>query len=217
MAGTSHAPTAQQMLPSFLCDLPLTCEAVTFAAHHHAGQRRAGDQASFLVHPVEVAWLLRSCGYPDRVVAAGVLHDVVEDTGADPGEVRVRFGDEVADTVAVLTEDARIEDFAERKRALRTRLLAAGEMPAAIFAADKVSKVREVRLLATRGETSVTELSARLDHYRRSLLVLERVLGRRHRLVGDLRFELETLAALPPGRDEGMFEAVLAGSVRPAD
>ncbi|MBN1529411.1 MAG: bifunctional (p)ppGpp synthetase/guanosine-3',5'-bis(diphosphate) 3'-pyrophosphohydrolase [Thermoleophilaceae bacterium] len=185
--------------PSFLCDLALTCEAVEFAAEHHAGQERAADRAAFLVHPVEVAWLLHSSGYPDPVVAAAVLHDVVEDTDADLPELRERFGDEVAELVAVLTEDPGITDWAARKRDLRNRLLDSREEAAAIFAADKVSKVRELRALVGLRELSLAELRDRLDHYRRSLDVLERVLGPGDRLVGDLRFELEALLALPPG------------------
>jgi (p)ppGpp synthase/HD superfamily hydrolase len=185
--------------PSFLCDLTLTCEAVEFAARHHEGQERAGDRAAFLVHPIEVAWLLHAAGYPDRVVAAAVLHDVIEDTEADAAELRERFGDDVADIVAVLTEDPAITEWAARKRDLRNRLLTAPREAAAIFAADKVSKVRELRALVSRRELSLPELRDRLDHYWKSLDVLERVLGPSDRLVGDLRFELEALVALPPG------------------
>jgi len=189
--------------PSFLCDLTLTCDAVEFAARHHAS----------VVHPVEVAWLLRSSGYPDHVVAAGVLHDVVEDTEAKPAELRERFGDDVAGIVAVLTEDPGIAGWADRKRDLRERLLDASEEAAAVFAADKVSKVRELRARVARRELSLPELRARLDHYRKSLDVLEGILGPDHRLVGDLRFELEALVALPP---DGTAEFIASVTKAPA-
>jgi (p)ppGpp synthase/HD superfamily hydrolase len=187
--------------PSFLCDLTVTCEAVEFAARHHES----------VLHPVEVAWLLHSSGYPDRVVAAGVLHDVIEDTDADLAGLRERFGDEVAVIVAVLTEDPAIADWAARKRDLRNRLLDAPEEAAAVFAADKVSKVREMRARVSRREVSLPELRDRLDHYRKSLEVLERVLGANQRLVGDLRFELEALVALSPG-GSGDFLASVSGA-----
>jgi (p)ppGpp synthase/HD superfamily hydrolase len=69
--------------PSFVEDLPITRRALEFAAREHRGQRRAADRAPFILHPLEVAQLLRGRGYPDTVVAAGVLHDVIEDTEVD--------------------------------------------------------------------------------------------------------------------------------------
>ena len=73
---------------------PLTGDALSFAADRHAGQIRDLDgQVPFVTHPVEVAYLLHEAGYSDEVVAAGVLHDVLEDTDVKPEELRGRFGD----------------------------------------------------------------------------------------------------------------------------
>ena len=71
---------------TFVRDLPLTRDAIAFAQSYHGSQRRAGDSAAFLIHPLEVASLLARSRYPDHVVAAAVLHDVLEDTHAAPGE-----------------------------------------------------------------------------------------------------------------------------------
>ena len=78
--------------PSFVDALPVTHDALEFAAEHHEGQRRESDDAAFILHPLEVAQLLRGRGYPDEVVAAGVLHDSLEDTDATPLELEQRFG-----------------------------------------------------------------------------------------------------------------------------
>jgi (p)ppGpp synthase/HD superfamily hydrolase len=67
--------------PSFVEELPVTRRALQFAAARHAGQRRETDQAPFILHPLEVAQLLRGRDYPDAVVAAGVLHDVIGGEG----------------------------------------------------------------------------------------------------------------------------------------
>ncbi len=50
-----------------------------FAAERHRGQRRAADHAPLILRPLEAAQWLRGRSYPDEVVSAGVLHDVIED------------------------------------------------------------------------------------------------------------------------------------------
>jgi HD domain len=185
--------------PSFLADLPLARAAADYAAQLHEGQRRKSDQAAFILHPLEVAFLLHNRGFPEPVVAAAILHEALEGGGGDPRELRARFGDEIADLVAALTEDASIEAFAERKAALREQIDAYGGFAPAIDAADKVAKVREFRARAHNdpGMLSAQEGRARLEHYRATLTMLE---GRDPTLplVRQLRFELEALATLPP-------------------
>ena len=186
---------------SFTRNLPLTREAVAFARRHHRGQRRSADGAPFLIHPLEVASLLERSHYPDPVVAAAVLHDVIEDTDADRTELAGRFGDEVAELVSLLSDDPAIEDEEERKDAVRARVREAGGYALAIYAADKVSKVRELRLQASAGDDAAG-LERRIARHRKSLRMLEAELPG-SRLVELLRFELEALDALPPAAIHG--------------
>src|SRR4051812_19254839 len=123
---------------------PLTRDALAFASDRHAGQTRSIDDIPFVTHPVEVACLLHEAGYSDEVVAAGVLHDVLENTDVELPELEQAFGAEVAMLVAAVSDDPSITDKAERKAALRDQVAHAGEEAAAIFAADKVSKAREL-------------------------------------------------------------------------
>ena len=138
-------------------------------------------------------------GVDDEVVAAGVLHDTVEKTGAGIDDVRRLFGDRVAGIVSCLTEDASIEDYRERKAALRTAVDEAGTDTHAVYAADKVVKVRELRAQAARAERLLDEpeLQQRLEHYELSLQMLESVAPDLP-LVRQLAFELWALHALPP-------------------
>jgi (p)ppGpp synthase/HD superfamily hydrolase len=186
-------------IPSFLDELPLARDAVVYASERHAGQRRKVDEAPFVLHPLEVAALLHNSRHPEPVVAAGALHDTVEDTHAEPSEIRERFGNEVAALVAAVTEDPTIDDYAERKAQLRRQVAEHGPEAAAVYAADKVAKVRELRGRAAcdRGLLAGEEGSRKLDHYRESLDMLEHV-APEEPLVRQLRFELEALAALPP-------------------
>jgi (p)ppGpp synthase/HD superfamily hydrolase len=176
---------------------PLTRDALAFAHRRHAGQTRDLDDLPFVTHPVEVACLLHEAGYSDEVVAAGVLHDVLEDTDAERHELEARFGPQVADLVEAVTDDPAIEDRAERRAALRLKVSRAGERAAAVFAADKVSKARELRLRVSRGRFERAD-DGRIAHYEASLEMLADVIPE-HRLVDQLRLELDAVRALPAG------------------
>ena len=188
--------TASAARLTFMAELPLTQEAVDFAAERHSGQVRAGDHAAFVVHPLEVAALLERSGYPDHVVAAAVLHDVLEDTDAEPVELAARFGAEVAELVAIVSDEAAIADEEDRKAATRERVRRRGGYAAAVYAADKVSKVRELRILLARGG-SHDEAGVKHARYRRALEMLDETIPG-SRVVEVLRFELELLEQLPP-------------------
>ena len=181
--------------PTFVDELPITRRALEFAAARHTGQRRVADQAPFILHPLEVAQLLRGRDYPDAVVAAGVLHDVIEDAGVGHAELEARFGPQVAALVSAVTEPSPDGDYRERKAALRDAVSSAEPDAVAIYAADKVAKLRELRIKIAASHAAPEQEV--LDHYWASLELLEQ---RRPNdaLVRQLRFELEALALLPP-------------------
>ncbi len=186
---------------SFIAELPLANAALLYAQEMHGGQRRASDDAPFILHPLEVASLLHNTGHREVVVAAGILHDTVESTETRRQDIAARFGAEVAEVVAALTEDQRIAAFEERKAALRAQIAAFGSDAIAVDAADKVAKVRELRAQTGRDpsllEGDEAPARPRLEHYVASLAMLEGA-EPEHPLVRQLRFELEALRALPP-------------------
>lgn len=192
--------TGGQRLRGVVPGLPKTRAAIAYAETLHAGQRRSFDGGAFIGHPLEVALLLHDAGAPDRVIAAGVLHDSIESGGAAAADLKARFGGDVARLVVALTEDRRIHGYARRKASLRRQVATAGGDALVIFAADKVSKVRELRLtlerLRRRGARPDESLlrPRRLVHYRRCLGMLEELLGDPG-LVHRLRAELVRLEA----------------------
>ena len=113
----------------------------------------------------------RRPGTGEEVVAAGLLHDTVEDSETRLEDIASRFGDEVAQLVAAVTEPPDVEPYEARKAAHRGQVVAAGEEAAAIFAADKLVSARNLRgALAVRGEAAVDAsleqtLDRKLDHY----------------------------------------------------
>ena len=190
-------------MPTFLDGLPVAREAALYASEQHRGQSRDSDDAPFILHPLEVAALLHNTGHSEVVVAAGLLHDTVEDTDARKDEIANRFGSEVAGLVDALTEDPQIESFEERKSALRRQVADfTDDDAAAVYAADKVAKVREFRAEVTHDPQLLADDDppgrAKLDHYCESLSMLERERPD-HQLVRQLRFELEAFQMLPPG------------------
>lgn len=119
-------------------------------------------------HPIGVAERVRVSGLGEEVVIAALLHDVVECDGPPPGELAARFGDRVAELVAVLTEDGSIEDYEARKAEHRERIVAHSDDAASIYLADKIQRLSS---FAEAGESPRPE---RLRHYRRAVELCSR-------------------------------------------
>jgi (p)ppGpp synthase/HD superfamily hydrolase len=180
-------------MPEFARGLPTTHAAVLYAEQAHEGQRRHADDAPFILHPLEVASVLHSVGAPDHLVAAGVLHDTVEKTAVTASALRRLFGRRVASLVLAVTEDERIAGYAKRKAALREQVAQAGEEALMLFAADKTSKVRELRL------AGASAPKRRIAHYNCSLRLLQERLPSSS-LTAQLQLEIARIPA--PARDQ---------------
>ena len=199
MGGTRAG--ALDGVPTFVRRRPLTFAALRFALRAHGDDWREADGAPFILHPLEVASLLHSFDCSDEVTAAAVLHDTLETTNTTRAEIERCFGATVEHLVCCLTEDAAIEDVQQRKSALREQVAGCDCEARTIYAADKLSKVRELRI-RLHGEpafAATPDGQRKLTHYWRSLTMLEGTLAE-HPLVIQLRFELEAMRDLPPAR-----------------
>ena len=96
----------QQNFPE--ADALVLDKAYVYSAKVHQGQTRLSGEP-YLTHPLEVAEILADMRLDPVTVAAGLLHDTVEDTYATEEELREEFGDQVANLVAGLTKLAKIE------------------------------------------------------------------------------------------------------------
>ena len=81
---------------------PLIDRALVVSATAHRNQVRKGSQVPYVIHPVHVALLLIRHQFPDEVIIAALLHDVVEDTSITLAELQAEFGEEVARLVAAV-------------------------------------------------------------------------------------------------------------------
>jgi guanosine-3',5'-bis(diphosphate) 3'-pyrophosphohydrolase len=125
---------------------PLVRNALEQARFDHEGQIRNGSGGMpYIEHPKAVAALLDEQGYREEVLAAALLHDVVEDSETSLDELRESFGEEVAGMVGALTDDESIEEYRERKAEHRERVAAAVPEAHAIYAADKLANTRTLR------------------------------------------------------------------------
>jgi len=94
-------------------DLEIIRKAYEYSQKYHAGQTRASGQP-YLVHPLEVALVLAEMKMDPVAIAAGLLHDSVEDTSVTIVDIRKEFGEQVAHIVEGVTKISAI-DFATRE------------------------------------------------------------------------------------------------------
>jgi GTP pyrophosphokinase len=94
-------------------DLSIVKKAYDYSLKHHDGQTRASGEP-YLVHPLEVALVLAEMKMDPVAIAAGLLHDSVEDTSVTIDDIRKEFGEQVAHIVEGVTKISKI-DFATRE------------------------------------------------------------------------------------------------------
>ncbi len=137
---------------------PLVHAALGKARQAHAGQIRNGSGGMpYIEHPTTVAARLDEHGFRDEVLAAALLHDVIEDSETTLGELHELFGDEVAGLVGALTDDESIDSYRERKAEHRERVAAADPEALAIYGADKLTNVITLRDAYAREGDAVRE------------------------------------------------------------
>jgi guanosine-3',5'-bis(diphosphate) 3'-pyrophosphohydrolase len=124
--------------------LCLVSEAAELAARRHTGMQRKGRSGEpYINHLAEVANLLAQAseGNDAELVAAGWLHDIIEDTGLTRDQLAAQFGNRVANLVSEVTDDMSLPKEERRRRQIEE---APKKSPAAklIKIADKISNIR---------------------------------------------------------------------------
>lgn len=128
--------------------MELLNDAMTFAIAAHGGALRKGDGSPAILHAMEAAAVAATLTDDAEVLAAAVLHDTVEDAGADLEELRARFGPRVAALVGAETEDKMrhlppAASWRARKEAAIQRLRRAEDPGVAVVTlGDKLSNLR---------------------------------------------------------------------------
>ena len=89
--------------------MELVSEAITFVVKAHDGMRRKKSEAPYILHPMEAAVIVGTMTDDQNLIAAAVLHDVVEDAGITIEEIEEKFGKRVRELVQSETEDKRTD------------------------------------------------------------------------------------------------------------
>lgn len=121
-------------------------QAIQFAAVKHARQMRKSTAVPYISHPFAVAMLLQEAGHGAEVVAAGILHDTLEDTSATPEEVLTLFGAVVLKLVEAASEPDKSLPWEDRKRHTMSSLAQRSDDELAVIIADKLHNLRSIRL-----------------------------------------------------------------------
>ena len=120
-------------------------DAIYFATTAHAGQKRKGTDIPYILHPLEAAAIATRFEYDEILICAAILHDVVEDTGIPLKVIEKRFGTQVANLVAAVSED-KTKTWKERKQATIDHI---GETPdekiRIVTLCDKLANIRSIR------------------------------------------------------------------------
>lgn len=82
-------------------------KAIVFAAKAHSGSFRKGTTTPYIVHPMEASAIVATMTDDKTILAAAVLHDVVEDTDYTIDDITKEFGEDVARLVSAESEDKR--------------------------------------------------------------------------------------------------------------
>ncbi len=121
--------------------------ALSFTIRAHDGQYRKHEKDTpYVFHPIIVSLVLKTAGFNDKVVAAGLLHDVVEDTKYSIDDLAKLFGGDVASLVMTCTEFNKSLSWRERKS---QQIKAIYNLPVnnkAIICADKIANLEDLRI-----------------------------------------------------------------------
>lgn len=129
---------------------PEVNKAFWYAVKAHKGQMRKDGKTPYIAHPVEVAEIVGTITEDPRVVAAALLHDVIEDTPVKMQDLIRVFGVYIADLVADETENKRRglpakETWEIRKKEMIVRIGSASKEAKMISLSDKLSNLRSIR------------------------------------------------------------------------
>lgn len=123
-------------------------EARVFATKAHKGQIRKSDKEKpMIIHPINVANILETYNYDDNVVAAGYLHDVLEDTKYKEEDLLRKFNKDIVSLVLGATEPDKSLSWEERKRHTINTIKNLDLRHKAVVCADKISNLEDIRII----------------------------------------------------------------------
>ena len=126
-------------------NIDIILDAISFAIDKHGKQvRKDAEESAYIRHPIEVAQLLIMAGVVDEdVIAAAVLHDVVEDCGVSVADISARFNPRIGLIVQEVSDDPALSGMA-RKDAQVVKVGMISPEGKLIKVADKICNLQDV-------------------------------------------------------------------------
>ena len=120
-------------------------KAKRFAIKYHRGQVRKNDtDKPYIIHPIEVSNILSKYGYDENVVAAGLLHDTLEDTKAKISDIKRMFGDDILSLILGDSEEDKKLSWEIRKKGVIDKVKMLDIRHKAVVCADKISNLSDM-------------------------------------------------------------------------
>ena len=147
-------------------DTPIITAAKMLAGEAHKGQTRKYSGLPYIIHPIEVATIVEEAGGTDDMIAAALLHDVIEDTDFTYEDIAEKISPEVADLVQGMTEASKPEDGNRKARKAIDRDFLAEQSAEVqtIKYADVISNTQDIRVYDPKfAEVYVAEIKELLE------------------------------------------------------
>lgn len=128
--------------------MEMELKALKFAIKAHDGQiRKSEPDKPMIIHPINVGNILKKYGFDSNVIAAGYLHDVVEDTKYTKEDITNMFGKEITSLVMGASEPDKTLSWEERKQHTIDTIKNLDLRHKAVVCADKISNLEDLRIL----------------------------------------------------------------------
>ena len=140
-------------------DLQMIEKAYKFAKASHGDQKRKSGEP-YIIHPIEVAYILAKWQTGPRTIASGLLHDIIEDTEITKEEIAELFDDEIAEIVDGVTKLTKLKYKSKEKQQAenhRKMLLAMSKDIRVILVklADRLHNIRTLKFLPPEKQCSI--------------------------------------------------------------
>ncbi|RFU65178.1 HD domain-containing protein [Peribacillus glennii] len=119
-------------------------KALQIASKAHENQYRKNTDIPYITHPVAVGIVLLKEGFGEEIVAAGILHDTVEDTSITLGDIEKMFGTKIAGIVAGCSEPDKSLSWEKRKEHTIEFLKSASNEIRIVACADKLHNIKSI-------------------------------------------------------------------------
>lgn len=178
-------------------------QAIRFAARAHQGQTRKGSVTPYITHPLTVGLILSRHSLSDEIVMAGILHDTIEDCRITVKELSDNFGEEVAETVLMVSNLEPFDTYPKRTSFLIERIVTQYTYEATLVrSADILANCADIILDATEGEAVFEKFKGTKEEVlSRNIEVITHLIGKfpNSPLVPELRSLRSSLAFLSDG------------------